>query len=98
MGIVWKAIDPSGRAVALKLLHGPIESPELRRRFEREAKVALSHPNIVEVIEVGTTEDEAPYIAFEYLEGATVSAWLAQGGVTLAQIVDAGIQACSALS
>jgi len=98
MGIVWKAIDSHGRTVALKLLHGPIESDEMKRRFEREAKVAIKHPNIVEVLEVGTTEDGAPYIAFEYLEGLTVSAWLGRESPTIAQIVQVGIQACRALS
>src|SRR5262249_27219331 len=82
MGVVYKALDPTiGRTVALKTMrldgHG-IESAELVRRFQNEARAAglLSHPNIVTIYDAG--EDEGIfYIAMEYIEGTTLDQVLA---------------------
>jgi predicted Ser/Thr protein kinase len=83
MGVVYKALDPTiGRTVALKTMrldgHG-IESAELVRRFQNEARAAglLSHPNIVTIYDAG--EDNGIfYIAMEYFEGTTLDQVLAQ--------------------
>jgi serine/threonine-protein kinase len=83
MGVVYKALDPTiGRTVALKTMrldgHG-IESAELVRRFQNEARAAglLSHPNIVTIYDAG--EDNGIfYIAMEYIEGTTLDHVLAE--------------------
>ena len=58
MAAVFRARDRQlGRAVAIKVLHQQFsEDPELVARFQQEAHAAarLSHPNIVEVYDVGT--------------------------------------------
>ena len=78
MGVVYLAEDPRlGRPVAIKTLKTAspdvIGSPELLKRFYREAQAAakLCHPNIVTIYEI----DEAngvPFIAMEFLEGANL--------------------------
>src|ERR1019366_8811181 len=49
-------------------------SPELRARFEQEARLAnrFHHPGAVEIRDIDTTEDGAPFLVMELLEGATV--------------------------
>jgi serine/threonine-protein kinase len=63
-----------GRPVALKILH-PVygEHEELRSRFQREAKAlaALSHPNIVNLVDYGV-EDNMPYLVMELLQGRSL--------------------------
>ena len=64
-----------GRKVALKLLRSEHEtSPEMRKRFEREAQIAssLDHPNAVTIFDSGHTGDGQSYIAMELLSGETL--------------------------
>jgi serine/threonine-protein kinase len=85
MGDVYKARDPRlGRDVAIKVLPGSFSSdPDRLRRFEQEARAAgmLNHPNITAVYDVGS-QDGAPYVVSELLEGETLRARLAGGAFT----------------
>jgi serine/threonine protein kinase len=75
MGAVWAARDQrEQQLVALKILRGEATSPELRRRFLREARAAMAvkHPNVVRIREVVTVEDE-PIIVMDYLEGESLA-------------------------
>jgi WD40 repeat protein len=78
-GIVYLAVDPTlGRQVALKVPRPEVViSPEVRRRFLREARAAaaLDHPNLVAVHEVGETGPLC-YIASAFCPGPTLSFWL----------------------
>jgi WD40 repeat protein len=67
-----------GREVALKVPHEYVlADPELRARFQREARAAagLDHPNIVPVHEAGEV-DSVCYIALAYCPGMTLHEWL----------------------
>jgi serine/threonine protein kinase len=69
------------RAVAVKLLHPALNvQPDIRRRFESEARsaAALSHPNIVSVYDCGD-DDGRPFIVMERLPGDTLHDYIAQG-------------------
>jgi tetratricopeptide (TPR) repeat protein len=88
MGEVYAAYDPQlDRRIALKLLHETDlsgNSPGVgRERLLREAKAIarLSHPNVVVVHDAGAIADpirgERVFLAMEFIEGQTVSAWLA---------------------
>src|SRR5690606_19123824 len=61
--------------VALKLLHGRVDASR-RDRLLREAQALaqLSHPNVVQVYEVGLVEDQM-FIAMELVEGQTLRTW-----------------------
>ena len=76
MGVVFDATDQRlDRQVAIKMLNvGGSKKQELIDRFEREAKAvaALTHPNIVELFDVGVT-DSMPYAVMEFLNGETLA-------------------------
>jgi eukaryotic-like serine/threonine-protein kinase len=100
MGEVYLAIDmTAGRKAALKLL--PMRftgDAERLKRFQQEALavVALNHPNILTVYEIG--EDHSThYIASELIEGETLRQRLARGSMQLSQAIETAIQVTSAL-
>src|SRR5438132_3069333 len=101
MGEVYLATDiVAGRKAALKLL--PLRftgDAERLKRFEQEAHavVALNHPNILTVYEIG--EDHSiHYIASELIEGETLRQRLAHGRMQLSEAVEIAIQVASALA
>ena len=73
MGSVYRAFDPVlEREVALKvMLPGMVGDPELKQRFEREARAVarLSHPAVLTVFDLGYHTDGSPYIVMELLRG-----------------------------
>jgi serine/threonine-protein kinase len=73
MGIVYLAHDTIlERDVALKVMVAAIaDDPELKTRFEREAKAVarMTHPNVVNVFDLGSHTDGSPFIAMELLKG-----------------------------
>ena len=79
------------RKVAIKVLRGDLSNDEkFIRRFKREALSVsnLSHPNIVEVYDVGE-EDGNYYIVMEYIEGKTLKQLLQKrGALTLNELID----------
>jgi serine/threonine protein kinase/cytochrome c-type biogenesis protein CcmH/NrfG len=100
MGEVYLATDiTAGRKAALKLL--PLRftgDAERLKRFQQEAHavVALNHPNIVTVYEIG--EDHSThYIASELIEGETLHQRLTAGPMQLREAVDVAIQVANAL-
>lgn len=76
MGIVFRARQKSlNRIVALKMaLSGVYASSHDRERFQREAEAvaALSHPNIVQIHDVGESGGR-PYFTMEFLEGGSLA-------------------------
>ncbi len=76
MAIVWRAEHlVLGIPVALKMLR-PVDahSKVARARFEKEARTvaALTHPNVVHILEYGMHGD-VPFFAMELLEGETLA-------------------------
>ncbi|WP_052807448.1 Stk1 family PASTA domain-containing Ser/Thr kinase [Risungbinella massiliensis] len=84
MAVVYKALDHSlGRYVALKILSESLSNDnEFVRRFSREAQAAasLSHPNVVNVYDVGK-DGYTYYIVMEIVEGPTLKQYIQQKGV-----------------
>jgi len=101
MGEVYLATDiVAGRKAALKLL--PMRftgDAERLKRFEQEAHavVALNHPNILTVYEIGE-DHSVHYIASELIEGETLRQRLMRGPMQLSEAVDIAIQVASALA
>ena len=81
MASVYRGRDEQlERDVAIKLMRSELgDDPTVLRRFEAEARRAasISHPNLVAVYDVGT-EDGAPYIVMELVEGGDLSAAIAR--------------------
>src|SRR5437016_7994209 len=76
MGEVYRARDTRlDRSVAIKVLPEHLSGvPDLRERFEREARTvaALNHPNICTLFDIGSQEG-TDYLVIEYLEGETLA-------------------------
>jgi tetratricopeptide (TPR) repeat protein/tRNA A-37 threonylcarbamoyl transferase component Bud32 len=80
MGVVYLAYDPTlDRKVALKVIRPERADEERAERMLREAQALarLSHPNVVAVYDAGRS-DAGVFVAMEYVEGATLRAWLAR--------------------
>lgn len=79
---VYLGLDPElDRRVALKLLRrdGP-DREGWRARFVREGRAlaSLSHPNVLQVYEIGSEGDEV-FLAIELIEGRDLRAWSSEG-------------------
>lgn len=88
------------RNVAIKVLRGDLASDEkFVRRFQREALSAssLSHPNIVEIYDVGE-DDGNYYIVMEYVPGKNLKQVLKKrGNLTVSEVIDIMLQITSAM-
>jgi hypothetical protein len=86
--------------VALKVLHD--DDPDRLRRLDREARAAaaLSHPNIVQIYDVGVAAPEAGehYVVMEYVEGETLRDRLAGGPLPIPELLDLGAQLAGGLA
>src|SRR5438309_1203123 len=101
MGEVYLATDvTAGRKAALKLLPVRFTGDANRlKRFQQEARavVALNHPNILTVYEIGA-DHSTHYIASEMIEGETLRQRLVRGRMEVSEAVDVAIQVASALA
>lgn len=103
MGEVYKARDTRlERTVAVKVLSAQLsESPELKQRFEREAKTisSLQHPHICVLHDIGRdAASGTDYLVMEYLEGETLAARLTRGPVPIAEQLNIALQVADALA
>lgn len=100
MGEVYKARDTRlDRDVAIKVLHTRVaENPDLKERFEREAKViaGLNHPNICVLHDIGV-EGDVDFLVMEYIEGETLSERLSKGPLPAELLLSTAIQIADAL-
>ena len=99
MGEVYSATDKMGRQVALKVLASRlVQDRQHVTRFLQEARavLALNHPNIVTVYDIGEA-DGIYYIASELIEGETLRAALSRDALELGRSMDIAIQVCTAL-
>lgn len=100
MGEVYRARDPEGAPVALKILRRHlVASPQAVDRFETEARAAsaLEHPNIVTICESGESA-AGLFIAMEWVDGRTFRELIRAGKVDGAQAIDWGGQAARAVA
>jgi TolB-like protein/Tfp pilus assembly protein PilF len=100
MGEVYRARDSRlGREVAVKRIREAAGQPDLRRRFEQEARAAgaLNHPNLLAVYDVGDALG-MPYVVTELLEGATLRGRLADGPLPLAECLGQARQIAAGLA
>ena len=100
MGEVYRAKDTRlGREVAIKVLPLHLsQNPEVRARFEREAKTvsSLNHPNICTLFDVGR-ENDTDYLVMELVEGETLAQRLQRGPLPGPELLRLAIQIADAL-
>src|SRR5512145_1430384 len=102
MGVVYRArhvlID---RVVAVKLIRPDLRAEtHLRAWMLREARAAnrVDHAHIIDIHDIGETDDGELYLVMEYLVGTPLSAELARGPMPIARAVDILEQMCAALA
>jgi serine/threonine protein kinase len=103
MGAVFKVTHLAlGKSFALKVLHDMYtRDADIIARFMREARAATQtgHPNIIDVLDIGTTEENDVYFVMELLEGHHLGAVVrAQGPMAIRRAVHIARQICRALA
>ena len=100
MGEVYKARDTRlDRTVAIKVLPSHVASnPEVRQRFEREARAvsSLNHLHICTLHDIGS-ENGIDFMVMEHIEGDTLADRLKKGALPLEQALQHGIEIADAL-
>jgi eukaryotic-like serine/threonine-protein kinase len=100
MGEVYRARDTRlGRDVAIKILSNQLSlDPDLKRRFEREARAiaSLTHPNICYLYDIGS-HDGIDFIVMEYLEGTTLKSLITRGPLETQTALSLAIEIADAL-
>jgi len=112
MGEVYRARDTRlDRTVAIKVLPSQLAAdPQLRERFDREARAisSLQHPHVCALFDVGEavvspqssagSPETIQFLVLEYLEGETLAGRLARAGaVPIAEALTIAIDVCDAL-
>jgi serine/threonine protein kinase len=85
----------TGRRVAIKVMHNThLGDPELRERFRREARnvAAVSHENVVEILDAGETDDGHPFLVMELLEGQPLRTLIKGGPMPIWLVLEIGVQ------
>ena len=100
-GVVYRCLQPTlGRAVAIKVLASDLDEDE-RERFLREgyAMGGLSgHPNIVNILQVGVTESNRPFIVMPYHAVNSLAHRLhREGRIAWPETLRIGVKLCGAL-
>ncbi|MBX7197319.1 MAG: protein kinase, partial [Sandaracinaceae bacterium] len=104
--------DGISEKVAIKVIHDHLaDRPEFLAMFETEAQIQsrIHHPNVVEVEEFGTTDDDEPFLVMQWVDGASVAQLLTvlhrreaampiELAVRIAMEVAAGLHAAHALA
>jgi len=100
MGEVYRAKDTRlDRTVAIKVLPQHLSAnPEVRARFEREARTvsSLNHPHICVLHDIGH-QDGVDYLVLEHLEGENLAARLAKGPLPTEMLLRTGMEIADAL-
>lgn len=93
MGIVYLAEDPQlNRSVAIKILRAQNDLASARLMREAQALARISHPNVIVVHEVGTVDDHV-FMAMEFVDGSSLTAWLASATRPTGAILETFVQA-----
>jgi len=98
---VYRAIQVSvDREVAVKVENRTLEGDRDQRRFVREARAAgrmSSHPHVVDLFDVGVTDDGHPFMIMELCEG-TFAERMKTKPLSAAEVRDVGSKIADALA
>jgi non-specific serine/threonine protein kinase/serine/threonine-protein kinase len=93
MGTVYlaeRADDQFRKRVALKAVRPELLNEHALRRFqnERQTLAVLDHPNIIQLLDGGTTDEGVPYLVTEYVEGQPIDRYASSAGLSVRQKLD----------
>ena len=102
MSQVFKAVRDDRqyeKQVAIKLLKPGLDTESVLKRFkaERQILAQLSHPNIAHLLDGGATEEGAPYLVMEYIEGKPIDAYCDERELGVNERLDLFRSLCSAV-
>ncbi|MBI4601617.1 MAG: serine/threonine protein kinase, partial [Planctomycetes bacterium] len=99
MGIVYLAeqSEPIHRRVALKLIKLGMDTREVLARFEseRQALALMSHGNIAQVHDAGTSSDGRPYFVMEHVAGIPIVTYCDRHGLGVRERLKLYIAVCN---
>lgn len=103
MGDVYLAVRADKlyqKVVAIKIVRTGPGSEDTLRRFskERQTLAILDHPNIVKLIDGGTTPDGLPYLVMDYVEGTPIDEYCDTHKLTITERLQLFRPVCAALN
>jgi serine/threonine protein kinase/tetratricopeptide (TPR) repeat protein len=102
MGVVYAAClvaEDFQKQVALKLVKPTVASSLILRRFrmERQVLAGLDHPNIARLLDAGSTDEGAPYLVMEFVEGLPIDRYCESKSLTIADRLRLFLTVCDAV-
>lgn len=102
MASVYLAIQTSlSRPVAIKVLDAQLsQDTQLQTQFEQESSLIakLNHPNIIQVIDRGITDQGLPFFVMPYVKSISLDAIVERDDININRKIDILLQLCSALA
>ena len=97
--LAFRADDAYRKRVAIKISRASIDGTEMIERFRQERQIlaSLQHPNIVRLLDGGTTEEGLPYLVMDYIEGERIDRYCASRSLPIAKRVELFRTLCSAV-
>jgi serine/threonine protein kinase/tetratricopeptide (TPR) repeat protein len=94
-----RADDEFRKRVAVKILRPDLDNAELLRRFrnERQTLAVLDHPNIVKLLDGGSTDEGLPYLVMDYVDGRPIDEYCDAHKLTVEQRVRLFCAVCEAV-
>jgi serine/threonine protein kinase len=86
------------RSVAIKIVTG-LDSEEVLRRFRREGQTlaVLDHPNIVKLLDAGTTDEGFPYLVMDYVQGQPIDQYCDSRNLSVVERLELFRRVCAAV-
>jgi tRNA A-37 threonylcarbamoyl transferase component Bud32/tetratricopeptide (TPR) repeat protein len=102
MGVVFlatRADDAFRQQVAIKIVRSSIGDADLAQRFRRERQILanLNHPGVARLFDGGATDDGAPYLVMEYVEGVPIDQFCDRNGLDTRERLALFRQVCEAV-
>lgn len=103
MGVVYLADRIDGeydQKVALKILQNRFQHESFIQKFKNEKQILanLIHPNIVRILDGGTSEHDWPYIVMEYVEGINITDYISEQALSLKEKLTLFVRLCNVIS
>jgi serine/threonine protein kinase/tetratricopeptide (TPR) repeat protein len=94
-----RADDQYRKQVAIKLVSPWMDHSEILRRFraERQTLADLDHPNIVKLLDGGTSEEGLPYLVMDYVEGLAVGEYCERHNLSITARIRLFRSVCAAV-